>query len=95
MGATLRFDLGSIDPADPRALISLLSKVSAQRASWMMAGAFFRRLGHPSSALEVVSAMVEGAQTNPAIFLSSAQGSHVPALYAVFPLTLSCLILQP
>jgi hypothetical protein len=60
MGAVVHVDLASMDGANPRPLIALLAKTGAERAAWMLAGAFLRQTGHPASACAVVSAMVEG-----------------------------------
>uniref|UniRef100_A0A8H7Y422 Uncharacterized protein n=1 Tax=Psilocybe cubensis TaxID=181762 RepID=A0A8H7Y422_PSICU len=57
-GEIIAYDLNS-EPSNPQVVIELLRATKSERGNYMIAGAFYRRMGHPQSAKAVLLSMLE------------------------------------
>ncbi|THH17715.1 hypothetical protein EW146_g3137 [Bondarzewia mesenterica] len=57
-GESVSYDLESLED-DPKGIINLLTSAACNLDKWMVVGAFYRRKGNVSAAIEVVSQMID------------------------------------
>ncbi|RDB24782.1 hypothetical protein Hypma_007784 [Hypsizygus marmoreus] len=57
-GETIFYNLKSLDK-DPHPIIELLRLTASERGSWMVVGAYYRRIGNTRAALSVIEAMIK------------------------------------
>lgn len=77
-GETFSYNLQLLD-SDPEVIIELLKTTASERGVWMMVGAYYRRLGNPTSAIKVMTTMLEGKPVPYLVrhcFLTSRPFSH-------------------
>lgn len=61
-GQKVTYDLTKDPEQNPKLVIELLKLSSSERGNWMVAGAHFRRTGKPHAAIDIMYAMIEGAE---------------------------------
>lgn len=61
-GQKITYDLAKDPEQNPKLVIELLKLSSSERGNWMVAGAHFRRIGKPHAAIDIMHAMIEGAE---------------------------------
>ena len=58
-GEQFIYDLNKLED-DPKSIIELLKLASAERAHWMIVGAFYRRRGKAHAAIKIMMELIEG-----------------------------------